>query len=344
MKLKEPVKNIDLEKKVFDASPDNFNELAIELFQFQYFHNSIYRHYCDALKINIRNIELPVQIPFLPISFFKTHAVTTSGVEPAVIFESSGTTGHTSSKHLVKDLSIYRKSFIGCYERFYGPAEDKCILALLPAFLERKGSSLVFMMDELIKKSQDPLSGFYLYDHEKLHRSILHNELLKHPTLLLGLTYALLDFAEKFPLQLRHTIIMETGGMKGRREEMTRQQVHYQLRERLGSALIHSEYGMTELLSQAYSKGDGIFHCPPWMKVLVREEDDPLLVKMVPDPARGEEENTLNGVLNIIDLANIYSCCFIATDDIGRLHPNGSFEVQGRLDASDIRGCSLMGV
>ena len=336
--MKEPVKNIDLEKRVFAASAGNFNVLAIELFQYQYHHNAIYRQYCDALKTDTRSIDTLHKIPFLPISFFKTHEVKTTEFEPEAIFESSGTTQTGNSKHFVKDTSLYRKSFTSCFEKFYGLAENRCILGLLPAYLERKDSSLVMMVDELIKKSNNSLSDFYLYNHDKLHRTILHNELRKFPTVLIGLTYALLDFAEKYQLQLRHTIIMETGGMKGRREEMTRQQVHGILQQQLGVSLVHSEYGMTELLSQAYSKGDGIFHCPAWMKVLIRDEDDPLHIILPPE----ENEKPLTGVMNIIDLANIYSCSFIATEDVGRLYQNGSFEVLGRLDNSDVRGCSLM--
>ena len=338
MKLKEPFKNIDLENRVFKVQEYNFPKLALEVFQFQYAYNRIYRQYCDLLKTDPNAVDSIQKIPFLPISFFRTHTVVTTDFDPAAIFESSGTSGQQSSKHVVKDLSLYRKSFARCFERFYGPPEGKCILALLPSYLERTGSSLVVMMDELIKRSYDPLSGFYLYDHDKLQRTLRHNELLKRPTLLIGISFALLDFAEKFSFQLRYTTVMETGGMKGRRTEMTRQQLHQELREKLGIVLVHSEYGMTELLSQAYSKGDGIFHCPPWMKVLAREEDDPLQVTM--PPVAGAEP--VFGALNIIDLANIFSCSFIATEDQGRLHANGSFEVLGRMEASELRGCSLM--
>ncbi len=331
---------MELEKKVFAASADNFNVLAIELFQFQYHNNSIYRQYCDSLKIDADTVNTLEKIPFLPISFFKTHPVKTTEFEAGAVFESSGTTGPASSKHFVKDTFIYRKSFTTCFEKFYGPVTAKCILGLLPSYLERQNSSLVLMMAELIKASANDLSGFYLNDYEKLHRTIMHNEILKSPTTLIGVTFALLDFAEKYPMQLRHTIVMETGGMKGRREEMTRQQVHEKLQSQLGVGLIHSEYGMTELLSQAYSKGDGIFHCPGWMKVLIRDEDDPFHITS----AVKADNRSLTGVLNIIDLANIYSCSFIATDDIGRLHANESFEVLGRMDSSDIRGCSLMAI
>jgi phenylacetate-coenzyme A ligase PaaK-like adenylate-forming protein len=336
--LKHPVKNIDLEKRVFAASESNFAELALELFQFQYGNNDIYRKYCDALKVVPDNINSLQQIPFLPISFFKSHQVISTIFEPEVIFESSGTTGSVNSRHFVKDIQLYKKSFTAGFERFYGAPENKCILGLLPSYLERNNSSLVLMVDDLIKKSTQSLSGFYLYDLEKLHSTLLHNEILKQPTLLIGVTYALLDFAEQYPMQLRNTIVMETGGMKGRREEMTRQEVHQLLQKNLGVSLVHSEYGMTELLSQAYSKGDGIFHCAPWMKVVIREEDDPFAIHT----AVNIKEKPVTGAINIIDLANIYSCSFIATSDAGRLYSNESFEVLGRIDNSDIRGCSLM--
>lgn len=329
---------MEFEKSVFAASTNNFNELAIELFKFQYENNNIYQQFCNAIKIDATAVDSILKIPFLPVSFFKTHKVKTTGFNTDTVFESSGTTNSVNSKHYIKDMDVYRQSFTGCFEKFYGHPKNKCILGLLPSYLERKNSSLVFMTEELIKASANHLSGFYLYDHEKLHRTIIHNELLKIPTLLIGVTYALLDFAEQFPMQLRHTIVMETGGMKGKREEMTREEVHAFLLERLGLSLVHSEYGMTELLSQAYSKGDGIFHCPGWMKILLRSEDDPFHIST----ATGSEKKPATGIINIIDLANIYSCSFIATDDIGRLHANESFEVLGRLDNSDIRGCSLM--
>jgi phenylacetate-coenzyme A ligase PaaK-like adenylate-forming protein len=336
--LKQPVKNIDLEKRVFAAPAGNFNELATELFHFQYQHNAVYHQYCNNLNIIPADVKSLERIPFLPIQFFKSHQITATLFEAEAIFESSGTTTSISSKHFVKDINLYKKSFTTGFEKFYGQAKDKCMLGLLPSYLERKNSSLVMMVDELIQQSDNNLSGFYLYDYDKLHSTILHNEILKQPTILIGVTYALLDFAEKYPMQLRNTIIMETGGMKGRREEMTRQQVHAELQKKFGISLIHSEYGMTELLSQAYSKGDGIFHCPAWMKVLIREEDDPFKIYL----ADAVKEKPFTGAINIIDLANIYSCSFIATDDIGRLNNNESFEVLGRMDNSDVRGCSLM--
>jgi Acyl-protein synthetase, LuxE len=336
--LKQPVKNIDLEKKVFAAPGNNFNELAVEIFHFQYQNNGIYRKYCDTLHVAADKVYSIEKIPFLPIRFFKSHQITTTDFTPGAIFESSGTTTSINSKHFVKDINLYKKSFTAGFEKFYGKAKNKCILGLLPSYLERKNSSLIMMVDELIQQSDNSLSGFYLYDYDKLHSTILHNEILKQPTILIGVTYALLDFAEKYPMQLRHTIIMETGGMKGRREEITRQQVHAELQKNLGICLVHSEYGMTELLSQAYSKGDGIFHCPAWMKVLIREEDDPFKIYS----AAGVKQKPITGAINIIDLANIYSCSFIATDDIGRLNNNESFEVLGRMDNSDVRGCGLM--
>jgi hypothetical protein len=273
------------------------------------------------------------QIPFLPISFFKTQEVVCGRFEPQAVFESSGTTQTTNSRHFVKDISLYKKSFLHCFELFYGPVKDWCILALLPAYLERKNSSLVMMADVLIGLSENKYSGFYLYNHEELFQVLEKLEKAGQKTLLLGVTFALLDFAEKYSLPLNHTIIMETGGMKGRREELTREQVHSIIKKSFSVSNVHSEYGMTELLSQAYSKADGVFNCPPWMKIVLRDEDDPFAIS-----------GSGTGVINIIDLANIYSCSFIASDDAGRLHADGSFEVLGRLDHSDIRGCSLLTV
>jgi len=271
----------------------------------------------------------------LPISFFKTMPVTT-GFEPGFYFESSGTTGSINSRHYVKDIELYKKSFRSGFRQFYGDPADLCIIGLLPSYLERQHSSLVLMVDDLVQQSKNAASGFYLYDHEKLYHTLLANEKKRTPTVLIGVTYALLDFAQHFPMQLQHTIIMETGGMKGRREEMTRDEVHEILKRQLGVTTVHSEYGMTELLSQAYSTGEGIFNSPPYLKILLREEDDPLTVH---DTVAGK---ILKGIINVIDLANVYSCAFIATDDIGKLYGDGSFEVLGRMDNSDVRGCGLM--
>ncbi len=308
-----------------------FEEKALALFQFQYRHNNVYRQWCSMLKIDAAKIKSVESIPFLPVSFFKTHEVVCGSFKPEAVFTSSGTTQTLNSRHLVKDVALYRQSFTKAFELFYGPVANWCILGLLPSYLEREGSSLVMMVDELVKMSGHPQSGFYLYDEEGLAKTLAGLETAAQPTILIGVTYALLDFAAKYPMPLRHTVIMETGGMKGRRREMTRHEVQAELMQALGVPKIHSEYGMTELLSQAYSKGEGRFVCPPWMKVLVRDEEDPLAVK-----AAGK------GVLNIIDLANIYSCSFIAVDDVGVIDTDGSFEVYGRMDNSDIRGCGLM--
>lgn len=306
--------------------------LALELFQAQYGGNELYRAYVNALGVQPAQVRSVLQIPFLPIQFFKTHRVTTGSFEPAAVFESSGTTGAANSRHLVKDTGIYIRSFTEAFRLFYGPVENFVVLGLLPSYLERQHSSLVYMVQEMIARSGRPESGFYLYEHEQLAQTLQTLEARRQPVLLIGVTFALLDFAERYQLQLQHTIVMETGGMKGRREEWTREELHAYLQQRLGVPAIHAEYGMTELLSQAYSAGKGLFRCPPWMQVLVRDENDPFQLATA-DAA---------GVINVIDLANIHSCAFIATEDIGRLHGDGSFEVLGRLDNSALRGCSLM--
>ncbi|HEY4148129.1 MAG TPA: acyl transferase [Chitinophagaceae bacterium] len=317
--------------KIFTVQAAGFEALSLDLFRYQYRHNPIYGQYADAVGKSPHKVRELKDIPFLPISFFKTHTVAAGSFRPEAVFESSGTTQTVNSRHAVKDLSVYTQSFLQAFERFYGSPGDWCILGLLPSYLERKGSSLVMMVHELVWQSGHPLSGFYLYDHEKLAQVLAELERQGQKTLLIGVTFALLDFAEKYSMQLRHTTVMETGGMKGRREEWTRSEVHDFLNERLGTKSIHSEYGMTELLSQAYSYGDGIFTCPPWMRVVLREEDDPL-----------QGVSLGSGLINVIDLANIYSCSFIATDDVGKLYADDSFEIMGRRDNSDLRGCSLM--
>jgi len=291
----------------------------------------------DSLRIIPTNVFSIENIPYLPISFFKTHKITTEVFEPGIVFESSGTTGENTSRHFVKELPLYQKSFSKTFSLFYGNPNQWCILGLLPGYLERESSSLIFMVNELIKKSNNPYSGFYLHNHDILYQTLVHNEIIHQPTLLIGVTYALLDFAEKYSMKLQHTIVMETGGMKGKRDEITREEVHQFLKSKLGLKEIHSEYGMTELLSQAYSKGNGIFATPPWMKVLVREYNDPFSVVSTP-----KIDNPVNGLINIIDLANVYSCSFIATDDVGKIYRNNTFEVLGRRDMSDMRGCSLL--
>ncbi|HEX7458723.1 MAG TPA: acyl transferase [Ginsengibacter sp.] len=311
--------------------------MALEIFRLQYEHNKIYKIYVDALKVNPLQVNKVEDIPFLPIQFFKANIITTSNFEPEIIFESSGTTGEYISRHFVKKLSVYKESFMECFKLFYGSPEKLCILGLLPGYLDRQNSSLITMVDYLIKVSDHTHSGFYLHNYEKLYQTLVHNEIRKQPVLLIGVTFALLDFAEKYSMELNHTTVMETGGMKGKREEITREEVHTFLKQKLGLQNIHSEYGMTELLSQAYSKEKGLFQCPPWMKVLIREENDPFAITERPSTKKPS-----TGLLNIIDLANIYSCCFIATDDVGKLYQNGCFEVLGRCDTSDMRGCSLL--
>jgi len=334
--LNPSVKNIELQHKIFTANNENFNSLTLEVFQFQYENNELYRKYCDTLKVDHNKIEGIEQIPFLPIQFFKSHRVSATSFEPAVIFESSGTTQTVNSKHFVKDTGLYKKSFNEAFRLFYGTPAEWCIIGLLPSYLERNNSSLVMMADSLIQQSKHPQSGFYLNEWEQLTTALLTLEKQQQKTLLIGVTFALLDFAEMYPMPLRYTSIMETGGMKGRRKEMTREQIHEILCSSFQLKNIHSEYGMTELLSQAYSYGSGIFNCPPWMKVLLREEDDPFALHIA------DTSGVISGAINVIDLVNIYSCSFIATEDAGKLYPDHSFEILGRLDNSDIRGCSLL--
>ena len=316
---------------IFNASGTHFNTLAWEVFNFQLENNAIYRQYCQALGFKWVP-EMPFsQIPFLPISFFKTHDVAAFQGEASIVFTSSGTTGTATSKHPVKELAIYETSFFKGFELFYGHPENYAFLCLLPSYLEREGSSLIYMAEQLVQFSKDSDSGFYLNAHSGMADILQKREKEVKKTVLLGVTYALLDFADTLPMPLENTIIMETGGMKGRRMELTRAEVHQQLKAAFGVKNIHSEYGMTELLSQAYSFGNGLFKCPPWMRVLVRAEDDPFDIR-----TEGA------GLLCIIDLANYYSCAFIETADVGRVFADGSFEVLGRMDNSDLRGCSLL--
>ncbi|RFM36668.1 acyl transferase [Chitinophaga silvisoli] len=317
---------------IFSSDGSDLETLSLETFRFQYRENALYRAYTDALRIQPDKVRSLAQIPFLPIQFFKTHQITCGNFEPQLVFESSGTTQTINSRHLVKEAAIYEQSFLTAFERFYGPVTDFVVVGLLPSYLERQHSSLVYMVQDMVQRSGHPASGFYLYEHDKLYHQLLELEARGQKTLLIGVTFGLLDFAEQYALQLKNTIVMETGGMKGRREEWTRDQVHGFLKERLGCSHIHAEYGMTELLSQAYSYGQGLFNTPPWMKVLVRDENDPF--QLYTEKAAG--------VINVVDLANVYSCSFIATEDIGRLHEHGTFEVLGRLDNSALRGCSLM--
>ncbi|MGZ8508974.1 MAG: LuxE/PaaK family acyltransferase [Chitinophagaceae bacterium] len=327
--------------KILAVKETGFENLALEIFRFQYENNTVYQQYVNALQVPAERVQSLDQIPFLPIRFFKSHRVSTTSFDATAIFESSGTTGGINSRHFVKDVELYRASCMQGFELFYGPVNEWCIIGLLPSYLERQNSSLVYMVNEFIRQSDNTNSGFYLNEFEQLFNLLKQLSDEKQKTLLIGVTFGLLDFAEayssRFYQQLfNHTVIMETGGMKGRRKEMIRQEVHAILKNSFHVPAIHSEYGMTELLSQAYSGGDGIFKCPPWMKVLVRDEEDPLTIK------RREAGRFISGAINIIDLANIFSCSFIATDDAGKVFPDDSFEVLGRIDNSDLRGCSLM--
>jgi len=310
-----------------------FRAFALEVFYYQARYTAVYRDYLAALGVKPSSVWKLEQIPFLPIEFFKSHQVIVEWKQAEVVFESSGTSGNLPAFHHVSDASLYHKSFTTAFRQSYSDPYNYCILALLPAYMERSGSSLVYMMEHLITDSGHPDSGFYLRNLDELASLLRKRNEDRQPTLLMGVSFALLDLAELHPLTLGdHIVVMETGGMKGRRSEMIRSELHETLKAAFGLNAIHSEYGMTELLSQAYSKGDGIFHCPPWMKVLVRDPNDPLSLL----PA-GQ-----SGGINVIDLANLNSCSFIATSDLGKVYEDGSFEVLGRFDHSDIRGCNLL--
>ncbi len=322
-----------LQKKIFNiSSQEEFNSLALEVFRFQFKNNKVYRSFCDLLYIHPSDIVSVEQIPFLPISFFKTREVLSSDLETEILFTSSGTTGSVTSKHYVTSLEVYKESYIKGFHEFYDTIDEFVVLALLPSYLERDGSSLIFMVDDLIKKSNRPESGFYLDNLDEIKNKLIDLDKSGQKVLLIGVSFALLDLIEKYQFNLKHTIVMETGGMKGRRKEIIRPELHALLKNGFGVSEIHSEYGMTELLSQAYSKGNGLFKCPPWMEVFTRELEDPLKI----------QSGNKTGGINIIDLANINSCAFIATQDLGKKYSNGSFEILGRFDHSDIRGCNLM--
>ncbi len=318
---------------IFNIKTENkFHALTLEMFQFQFENNKIYRSFCDLLYKHPSDIKTIQDIPFLPIQFFKTHDVLSNNANIETTFTSSGTTGQVTSKHHVANLDVYETSFNTGFEHFYGHISDYVIIALLPSYLEREGSSLIYMVDHMIKTSKHPESGFYLHNLSDLKETLLALEAKGKKTLLIGVSFALLDLVEQYRFNLKHTIIMETGGMKGRRKELIRADLHEQLKQGFGVEAIHSEYGMTELLSQAYSMGKGIFKCPPWMRILSRDTDDPLSI----------QNYGKTGGLNIIDLANVNSCAFIATQDLGRVYNDSAFEVIGRFDNSDIRGCNLM--
>lgn len=322
----------DYKNKVFSASGKDFEELALELFHFQAKNNEIYARYIQYLCLNINKINTLNKIPFLPIQFFKSHKIVSCNHQPEKIFESSGTGSGIRSKHLVPDLKLYHKSASLTFEKFYGNIQDYTFFALLPSYLERDNSSLVNMMAHFIQESKSKSSGFYLYNYENLFKNLKSSIEKDEKIFLIGVSYALIDFAKKFPIDLSQGIVMETGGMKGQTKEMPREELHEILNQHFNTKSIHSEYGMTELLSQAYSKGHGIFELPNWMKVMVREQRDPFQII----------DNETTGGLNIIDLANIYSCAFIETQDLGQTYNNGSFKVLGRIDNSEIRGCNLM--
>ncbi|HSL85663.1 MAG TPA: hypothetical protein VK861_01870 [Bacteroidales bacterium] len=316
----------------FQQREEKMEELALLVFRFQAENNAVYRSYIRHLGINPDQINTFSQIPFLPIGFFKHHLVKSFEESPEIIFSSSGTTGDSASRHAVRDLRIYKESFLRCFELFYGNPALYRILALLPSYLEREGSSLVYMTGKLIEQSKHAESGFYLNNLRELADLLARAGKTSQPTLLIGVSFALLDLSEIHPQPLKNTIIMETGGMKGRRKELTREELHLRLKKAFSIETIHSEYGMTELLSQAYSQGEGRFRTPPWMRILIRDSHDPFSLA---SPGT-------SGGINIMDLANIYSCSFIETSDIGKMHEDGRFEILGRFDSSDVRGCNLM--
>ncbi len=314
------------------SNQKQFEKIALKVFRFQYDSNDVYREFCQLLNVEKHQVKSLEQIPFLPIQFFKSHAIVSNTHPAQETFTSSGTTGMVTSKHLVTDISLYEESYRKGFSQFYGNIEDYTILALLPSYLEREGSSLIYMVNDLIQRTNNPDSGFYLNQYDELIKKLIDLDDSGKNIILIGVTYALLDLIEVQQFQLKNTIIMETGGMKGKRKEMIREELHEILCKGFGVSTIHSEYGMTELLSQAYSLGNGVFECPPWMQILIRETEDAL----------NYVANRKTGGINVIDLANINSCSFIATQDLGKKNPNNSFEVLGRFDNSDIRGCNLM--
>ena len=315
---------------LWSLSENDFQEKAIQLYQWQVEYNEVYNRWANLSGSFSPRPTTVCDIPFLPISFFKTHNVLI-GEKPKSFFESSGTTQDVVSKHWVVSTEVYEQSFNHGFELFYGNPSAYCIIGLLPSYLERQHSSLVYMVEHLINQSGHPQSGFYLYEFETLNKVLANLEKQGQKTILIGVSFALMDFAEAFPQRLKHTIVIETGGMKGRKTEMIKPVLHDFLKQSLGTDQIHSEYGMTELFSQAYAQKNGLFKCPPWMKVLVGEEEDPSNIK-----------SSGRGLLHVIDLANVYSCAFIETQDLVELYEDGSFKVLGRSDNSDRRGCSLL--
>ena len=322
-----------MQKDIFNIqNAQDFSKVALAVFKHQFQNNRVYRSFCDLINVHPSDVQKVTEIPFLPIQFFKSRKVVASKDEAQEVFTSSGTTGTVTSKHFVTDINLYKESYRKGFHHFYGNIEEYTVLALLPNYLERKGSSLVYMVDEFIKKSNNIESGFYLDNLEELTQRLITLDKKSRKVLLIGVSFALLDLIEKQKFNLKNTTVMETGGMKGRRKELVREELHTNLREGFGVADIHSEYGMTELLSQGYSKGKGIFKAPPWMQVLTRDTEDALTINSF-----GK-----NGGINVVDLANYNSCSFIATQDLGKVHKDGTFEIIGRFDNSDIRGCNLL--
>ena len=322
-----------MQNKIFNIqTPEDFKQVAFSVFRHQFENNKVYRSFCDLLYIHPSDVHTLEDIPFLPIEFFKSKKIISSLEEVQEVFTSSGTTGSVTSKHYVTDIEFYKESYLKGFAHFYGNIEDYAVLALLPNYLERKGSSLVYMVADLIQRSKNKKSGFYLNNIEELARKLIKIDQKGQKTLLIGVSFALMDLIEKCQFELKNTIIMETGGMKGRRKELVRNELHALLQQGFGVKNIHSEYGMTELLSQGYSNGNGVFETPPWMKVITRDPEDALSI----------QKNGKTGGINIIDLANYNSCAFIATQDLGKVHQNGTFEIIGRFDNSDIRGCNLL--
>jgi phenylacetate-coenzyme A ligase PaaK-like adenylate-forming protein len=324
---------LKMDKNIFNISSENdFTKVALDVFKYQFENNKTYRSFCDLLNVHPSDINLLAQIPFLPIQFFKSRKIVSSNDEIQEIFTSSGTTGSITSQHFVTDIELYKESYVNGFAHFYGDIKDYVVLALLPNYLERNGSSLVFMVNDLIRKTNQSESGFYLHNLDELTQKLIKLDKNGQKIILIGVSFALLDLIEKYQFSLKNTIIMETGGMKGRRKELVRAELHEVLKNGFGVAKIHSEYGMTELLSQAYSVGNGIFKTPPWMKILIRDTEDALTIL----------PNQKPGGINIVDLANYNSCSFIATQDLGKINENGTFEIIGRFDNADIRGCNLM--
>jgi phenylacetate-coenzyme A ligase PaaK-like adenylate-forming protein len=322
-----------MQNKIFNIqTPEDFKQVAFSVFRHQFENNKVYRSFCDLLYIHPSDVHTLEDIPFLPIEFFKSKKIISSLEEVQEVFTSSGTTGSVTSKHYVSDIEFYKESYLKGFAHFYGNIEDYAVLALLPNYLERKGSSLVYMVADLIQRSKNKKSGFYLNNIEELAKKLIKIDQKGQKTLLIGVSFALMDLIEKCQFELKNTIIMETGGMKGRRKELVRNELHALLQQGFGVKNIHSEYGMTELLSQGYSNGNGVFETPPWMKVITRDPEDALSI----------QKNGKTGGINIIDLANYNSCAFIATQDLGKVHQNGTFEIIGRFDNSDIRGCNLL--